>query len=172
MAILAQFVAGLVFGAGLVVSAMIDPAKIQNFLDLAGSWDPSLALVMAAAVAVTFLGFRAIFQLERPLLAERFHLPVADAIDARVIAGPAIFGIGWGLAGFCPGPAIASLGLAAPGTLVFVVAMLAGMALARWSAGLAGPAPPSQLEAPYDPEPCHRGIGRVPDDRGQGRHGR
>ncbi|MQT14636.1 YeeE/YedE family protein [Segnochrobactrum spirostomi] len=128
---LVQGIAGLVFGLGLVVSGMIDPAKVLNFLDFAGTWDPSLAFVMAGAVAIAFVGFRVAGGRARPILAERFHWPVSRAVDPRVIVGPAVFGIGWGLSGFCPGPAVAALGLLAPGTFVFVGAMLIGMAIAR-----------------------------------------
>lgn len=128
---LLQGVAGLVFGLGLVVSGMINPAKVLNFLDFAGTWDPSLAFVMGGAVIVAFAGFRIAGGRARPILAERFHWPTARAIDPRVIVGPALFGIGWGLSGFCPGPAVAALGLLAPGTFVFVGAMLVGMAIAR-----------------------------------------
>jgi uncharacterized membrane protein YedE/YeeE len=131
MRVLASLVAGLVFGVGLVVSGMSDPAKVLNFLDLAGHWDPSLAFVMAGAVAVTFLGYRVVLQRERPLLAPQFHLPAARGIDTPLVAGAALFGLGWGLGGFCPGPAVTAISLAAPGTLVFVPAMLLGMWGAR-----------------------------------------
>jgi uncharacterized membrane protein YedE/YeeE len=131
MRVLASGVAGLVFGLGLLISGMANPAKVQNFLDLAGTFDPSLVFVMLAAVVVTFLGYRLVLRRERPVLAERFSLPTAKEIDARVMAGPALFGIGWGLSGFCPGPAIASLALLAKGALVFVPTMLIGIWLAR-----------------------------------------
>ncbi len=134
MGVALQLLSGLLFGVGLVVSGMADPAKVQNFLDLAGIWDPSLAFVMAGAVAVTMAGYRLVLSRPRPWCAPSFDLPAARAIDRRLILGPAVFGIGWGLAGFCPGPALTSLGLGAPGTLMFVPAMLAGMALARWLA--------------------------------------
>lgn len=130
MAILVNLALGLLFGVGLVVSGMSDPAKVLNFLDLAGTFDPSLAFVMGGAVLVAFLGFRLVLARDTPVLAPRFELPTRRDIDARLILGPALFGIGWGLGGFCPGPAFTALGLAAPGTLVFVPAMLAGM----WSA--------------------------------------
>ncbi len=132
MGVALQFLSGLLFGAGLVLSGMADPAKVLNFLDLAGTWDPSLAFVMAAAVAVTMVGYRIVLQRSRPLFAPAFDLPPTRAVDLRVVLGPAVFGVGWGLAGFCPGPALTSLALAAPGTLIFVPAMLAGMAIARW----------------------------------------
>lgn len=138
MGIALQLLAGLLLGLGLVVSGMADPAKVLNFLDLAGSWDPSLAFVMAGAVAVTMAGYRLVLARPRPLYAPVFDLPTKTAIDLRIIIGPAVFGIGWGLAGFCPGPALTSLALAAPGTLIFVPAMLVGMAIARWLGTRAG----------------------------------
>jgi len=122
-----SLIAGLVFGLGLTVSGMINPAKVQNFLDIAGTWDPSLAFVMGAAVVVTFIGYRLVFGLGRPLFDRSFFLPALTAIDARLVLGSAIFGIGWGLGGFCPGPAISSLSVGGMGTYVFVAAMLAGM---------------------------------------------
>lgn len=131
MRVLASGVAGLIFGLGLLISGMANPAKVQNFLDLAGTFDPSLIFVMLAAVVVTFLGYRLVLRRERPVLAERFSLPTGKEIDVRVMVGPALFGIGWGLSGFCPGPAITSLALLAKGTLVFVPAMLIGIWLAR-----------------------------------------
>jgi uncharacterized membrane protein YedE/YeeE len=136
MAIVLQFVVGLVFGFGLLLSGMSDPAKVLNFLDLggiaSGSWDPSLAFVMAGAVAVTFVGFRFVLQRSRPLFAERFHLPTRRELDLRIVAGPAIFGVGWGLAGFCPGPALTALGFGSRASVIFVAAMLTGMWLARF----------------------------------------
>jgi uncharacterized membrane protein YedE/YeeE len=134
MGILAQFIAALIFGIGLVVSGMANPAKVLNFLDVAGSWDPSLAFVMAGALAVTAIGYRLVLARPKPVFAPDFQLPTRREIDARLLLGAAIFGIGWGLAGFCPGPALTSLGLGAPGTLAFVPAMLVGMAAARWFA--------------------------------------
>lgn len=131
MRVVVNAVAGLIFGLGLLISGMANPAKVQNFLDLAGTFDPSLIFVMLGAIAVTFAGYRIVLRRPRPILAERFFLPTLKEIDARVILGPAIFGIGWGLSGFCPGPAITSLPLLAKGTLVFVPAMLAGIGAAR-----------------------------------------
>ena len=131
MRILLSAIAGLVFGLGLIVSGMADPAKVQNFLDPFGTWDPSLAFVMLGAIAVTFAGYRLAFGRGRPLLADTLSLPTRTDIDAQLIAGAGLFGIGWGLSGFCPGPAIVSLPLLAAGTLVFVPAMLAGMLVAR-----------------------------------------
>lgn len=126
-----NFLAGLLFGTGLIISGMANPAKILNFLDIFGSWDPSLAFVMAGAVAVTFVGYRLVLGWPKPIAAPRFQLPTRTDIDTRLVVGPAIFGIGWGLSGYCPGPALTALGLAAPGTLAFVPAMLLGMWTAR-----------------------------------------
>lgn len=138
MSVILQLAIGLIFGLGLVVSGMFDPAKVLNFLDLAaipaGTWDPSLAFVMAGAIAVTFVGFRLIAKNGRPFFGEKFHLPTAKELDLRVIAGPAIFGIGWGLAGFCPGPAVTALGSGSSLAIVFVLSMLIGMIAARWLA--------------------------------------
>jgi uncharacterized membrane protein YedE/YeeE len=131
MRIVASFASGLVFGLGLLISGMANPAKVQNFLDLAGTFDPSLILVMLGAVAVTFVGYRFVLARPRPLFAERFALPTLKEIDARLVLGAGVFGIGWGLSGFCPGPAMTSLPLLAKGTLIFVPAMLAGIGLAR-----------------------------------------
>jgi uncharacterized protein len=136
MAVLLQFIVGLIFGLGLIVSGMLNPAKVLNFLDFAairtGTWDASLAFVMAGAIAVTFIGFKFVLRRPQPVFGEKFHLPTREDIDARVIAGPAIFGIGWGLAGFCPGPAITALGFGTKAAVIFVAAMLAGMWLARF----------------------------------------
>jgi uncharacterized membrane protein YedE/YeeE len=104
---------------------------VLNFLDVAGTWDPSLAITMAAAVAVTALGYKLVFARGQPMLGNAFHIPAASTIDARLMAGAGLFGIGWGLVGYCPGPAIAGLSLGLSSTLVFVAAMLAGMAIAR-----------------------------------------
>jgi uncharacterized protein len=122
MRIAVNALAGLIFGLGLLISGMANPAKVQNFLDLAGTFDPSLIFVMGGAVVVTFLGYRLAFTRPRPVLAEQFSLPAAKEVEARVVLGSALFGVGWGLSGFCPGPAITSLPLLAKGTLVFVPA--------------------------------------------------
>lgn len=129
--IVASLAAGLLFGLGLVISGMSDPAKVLNFLDIAGAWDPSLAFVMAGAVSVAFVGYRIVFGRGRPLFDATFHVPAALAVDPSLIAGSAVFGLGWGLSGFCPGPAFTALPFFAAGTLVFVPAMFAGMWAAR-----------------------------------------
>lgn len=138
-----HFAIGLIFGLGLVVSGMLDPAKVQNFLDLFGTWDPSLAFVMGGAVAVAFAGYRLAWRNARPVLDDKFHLPETTPIDRRLLLGAAVFGIGWGLGGYCPGPAFTGLSLLAPGTIVFVPAMLVGMWLARMAASASEPAPVS-----------------------------
>jgi uncharacterized membrane protein YedE/YeeE len=135
MRILINLIAGILFGLGLLVSGMANPAKVLNFLDLAGTWDPSLAFVMAGAIAVALPGYRLVFRRSAPLLSDRFRLPTRTSIDYWLVLGAAVFGIGWGLSGFCPGPAVVSLPLLAKGTLAFVPAMLVGAVLAR---GLVG----------------------------------
>ncbi|RTL50643.1 MAG: YeeE/YedE family protein [Bradyrhizobiaceae bacterium] len=138
MAIFAQFLIGLIFGLGLIISGMSDPAKVLNFLDLAaipkGTWDASLVFVMAGAVAVTFVGFRFVFKSSRPIFADCFHLPATTGLDARIVIGPVLFGIGWGMAGFCPGPAFTALIGKSPAAFIFVSAMFTGMVAARWLA--------------------------------------
>jgi uncharacterized membrane protein YedE/YeeE len=138
MVVLLQFAIGLIFGLGLLLSGMSDPAKVLNFLDLAGisagTWDPSLAFVMAGAVGVGFVGYRYVLRRPQPLFAERFHLPTRRDLDLRIVTGPAIFGVGWGLAGFCPGPALTAIGFGSRAAFIFVVAMFVGMGLARWLA--------------------------------------
>jgi uncharacterized membrane protein YedE/YeeE len=129
MPAVAAFLSGLVFGLGLIVSGMANPAKVLGFLDVAGAWDPSLALVMAGAVAVGLAAFALARRRARPLLAAAMQLPTACAIDRRLVAGSLLFGVGWGMAGLCPGPAIVALGMGLPKALVFVAAMLAGMGL-------------------------------------------
>ena len=131
MRLATSLASGLLFGLGLVVSGMSDPAKVLNFLDVAGAWDPSLAFVMGGAVAVTFVGFRWVFRRVRPVHIDRFHLPTGRDVDRPLVLGSAVFGLGWGLSGFCPGPAVTALPLLAGGTIVFVPAMLVGMWLAR-----------------------------------------
>jgi len=132
MNIVLAFVVGAVFGVGLIVSGMSDPAKVLGFLDLAGAWDPSLLLVMAAAVGVSALAYRLARRQKRSWLGAPISVPTGRQIDSRLLAGSAIFGVGWGLAGICPGPALVLLGSGASQALVFVSAMLVGMALFAW----------------------------------------
>ena len=129
--ILVAGAAGLLFGAGLALSGMVNPEIVLGFLDVAGAWNPALLFVMAGAVPVTFVGYRLAFGRGRPWLAAGFDLPGARAIDWPLLLGAALFGAGWGLAGYCPGPALASLPSLHPGTLVFFAAMVCGLWLVR-----------------------------------------
>lgn len=124
--------AGLIFGLGLSVSQMIDPNKVLDFLDIAGSWDPSLALVMAGALAVGVTGFSWARKHDKPVLGSRFHVTPKTALDKPLVMGAAIFGIGWGMTGYCPGPAFASLALGNQEAYVMVASIYAGF----WAAGL------------------------------------
>jgi uncharacterized membrane protein YedE/YeeE len=124
------FLAGLLFGTGLAVSDMVNPARVVGFLDIAGEWDATLILVMGAALAVTLPGFTILIQNPKPYFTDRFHLPTKQDLDMPLITGAVIFGIGWGLAGFCPGPALASLVTLDGEVVLFVCAMLAGQVLA------------------------------------------
>lgn len=121
--------AGVLFGVGLALSGMSQPAKVLGFLDVAGAWDPSLMFVMGGALAVHALLTRIVLRRERPLFDDEFHLPATKAIDGRLVAGAALFGLGWGLGGFCPGPALTSAASGALPAIVFVGAMTAGMLL-------------------------------------------
>lgn len=129
MQIFIALLVGLLFGIGLIVSGMTDPAKVTGFLDLAGSWDPSLAFVMGGAILVGVFAFGAARKRERSLLGAPMRLPTATSIDRRLVLGSLAFGAGWGLAGYCPGPALASLATGGIKPLIFTLAMLAGMAL-------------------------------------------
>lgn len=129
---LASFLSGLVFGIGLLVSGMANPAKVLGFLDLFGRWDPSLALVMAGAIAVGAVAFFVAARRSRSLLGAPMQLPTARRIDRRLVMGSLVFGAGWGLAGFCPGPGLVALGMGEAKALGFVAAMLVGMMLFEW----------------------------------------
>lgn len=130
---LVNLFAGALFGLGLAISGMMDPQKVIGFLDVAGEWDPTLALVMGGALLVTIPAFRLIFKRPRPVLAEDFELPKGNSLDSRLLGGSALFGVGWGLSGFCPGPAVTALVPALTAGLTpvfaFVAAMIAGMAI-------------------------------------------
>ena len=127
-----EFLIGLLFGLGLLLSGMIDPAKVLGFLDLFGLWDPSLALVMAGAIGVGFFAFTLVKHRTTNLLGGTLYLPKAQQIDRRLLIGGLVFGIGWGLAGFCPGPALVSTAAGEIKALVFVAAMVAGMFVYSW----------------------------------------
>lgn len=129
--VFAALLAGILFGIGLTVSQMINPEKVLSFLDFFGAWDPSLALVMLGAVGVSAVVFRLALKQPRPVLASAFQVPSRSDVDNRLIAGGVIFGLGWGLVGWCPGPAIASLALVQVESFIFVAAMIAGMLLYR-----------------------------------------
>lgn len=133
MRILIAFSAGLVFGCGILISGMGNPAKVLNFFDVAGTWDPSLAFVMGGALLVTAIGYRLAFRMERPVLGETFALPAKQDLDGKLIGGSAVFGIGWGMTGFCPGGLVPVLGLGMSGALLTAAAILAGMLAAQFT---------------------------------------
>ena len=128
---LATLLSGLLFGTGLTISGMVNPMKILNFLDISGPWDPTLIFVMGAGLVVTLLGYQIIFKRSAPLFATSFRLPTSQDIDVKLLGGAALFGLGWGLTGFCPGPAIASLVFGRTESITFVIAMAAGMIIAK-----------------------------------------
>lgn len=129
MAVFFSLMAGALFGVGLIVSGMADPAKVLGFMDLAGPWDPSLAFVMAGAIAVGLVGFAVARRRTVSLLGLQMKLPTARQLDRRLVVGSVLFGAGWGIAGLCPGPALVALGMQEPKGVVFVIAMLGGMVL-------------------------------------------
>lgn len=129
MAVFTSLLAGLVFGLGLILSGMADPAKVLGFLDLAGPWDPSLALVMVGAIAAGLVAFTVVKTKTKSFLGLDLKLPTARHIDRRLLGGSLLFGVGWGIAGLCPGPALAALGMGELKALVFVAAMLLGMGI-------------------------------------------
>ena len=131
MRIFLSYMCGLVFGIGISISGMANPAKVLNFFDLAGTWDPSLAFVMGGALAVTFVGYRVVLKRPAPLLDIAFLLPTRRDLDAPLIGGSAVFGIGWGIAGFCPGGALPALGTGRSEVLIFVGSLVAGILAAR-----------------------------------------
>lgn len=129
MPLITAFIAGLLFGSGLILSGMSNPAKVLAFLDVAGRWDPSLLFVMVGAILVAALAFRIGGARARTVLGGHIHMPGAAHVDARLVLGSVVFGVGWGLVGYCPGPALTSLGVGGWPTLLFVAAMIAGMAV-------------------------------------------
>ena len=128
---LITLITGLIFGIGLIMSGMTNPAKVQNFLDFFGNWDPSLALVMGGVIFITMPGFWLVQKRQSPFFEKLFYFPTKVDLDFRLLVGAAIFGIGWGLGGFCPGPAITSILTGSKGTFLFVITMLLGMVLAK-----------------------------------------
>lgn len=129
MRVFVALLSGAIFGVGLAISGMINPAKIIGFLDFAGDWDPTLAFVMGGALLVSIPAFRWILSRPSPVLDDSFDLPKKSSLDGRLLGGAALFGVGWGLSGFCPGPAVAALASGLPSVFVFMAAMLGGMAL-------------------------------------------
>jgi uncharacterized membrane protein YedE/YeeE len=130
MPIIFAILSGIIFGAGLTLSDMVNPARVLNFLDVTGRWDPTLIFVMAGGLAVTTLGYKLIFRRGSPLFGDKFNLPTQRQTDLPLVGGSALFGVGWGLAGICPGPAFADLATLEPKVLLFVAAMLVGMIVA------------------------------------------
>ncbi|HAZ99001.1 MAG TPA: hypothetical protein DCX04_07055 [Halomonas sp.] len=126
----AGYLAGMLFGLGLAISGMTDPARVLGFLDIAGAWDPTLMFVLGAAVGTTFVGYRLVFARGTPLFSTQFQLPTKQELDAKLLGGAALFGVGWGLSGYCPGPAIASMG----GLTLPLLALLAAMVVGWWIA--------------------------------------
>ncbi|MFM7333854.1 MAG: DUF6691 family protein [Tabrizicola sp.] len=131
MRLFSAFAIGLIFGLGIALSGMINPAKVLNFFDLAGTWDPSLAFVMGGALAVAIPGYRIVLRRPGPALDTRFQLPDSRVIDRRLVLGSATFGVGWGIAGFCPGGALPALGTGSLDVFVFIAALIVGLLIAR-----------------------------------------
>lgn len=129
------FAAGLIFGTGILLSGMGNPAKVLNFFDVAGTWDPSLMFVMGGALTVTFIGYRLVFRMKHPLLAPGFSLPGKTDLDAKLLGGAAIFGIGWGIAGFCPGGLLPVIGYGRTEPLIMLGGILAGMIVVKIATG-------------------------------------
>lgn len=127
---LGTYLIGLIFGVGISMSGMANPAKVLNFFDVAGSWDPSLALAMGGAVTVAFLGYRLVLSRPRTAFEPTFDIPTNRRIDARLISGSALFGVGWGIAGFCPGGALPAIGTLDPRVVLFVIALIGGLLMA------------------------------------------
>lgn len=131
MRLIISYVIGVIFGIGISISGMANPAKVINFFDLAGIWDPSLAFVMGGALIVTFVGYRYILKTPGPIMGTTFHVPTRRDFDVKLLGGSALFGVGWGIAGFCPGGALPALGTGVTEVFVFVAAMVAGIVVAK-----------------------------------------
>jgi uncharacterized membrane protein YedE/YeeE len=132
MKLIVLYLIGVVFGVGIAISGMANPAKVLNFFDIAGTWDPSLIFVMGGALVTTFIGYKLVFGREAPVFEPNFNLPTSRSIDAKLVGGSAVFGIGWGIAGFCPGGALPALGTGRWEVFAFTAAMIAGIFLARF----------------------------------------
>jgi len=144
MRIITAYIIGIIFGVGISLSGMANPAKVLNFFDVAGTWDPSLIFVMGGAVVVTFLGYRFVLKRPMPLFDRKFLLPGSNVIDAKLIGGSAVFGIGWGIAGFCPGGALPALGTGRVEVILFTAALVAGIFAARALMHFRRPTAPTQ----------------------------
>jgi hypothetical protein len=144
MRLIVLYLIGLVFGIGISISGMANPAKVLNFFDVAGTWDPSLIFVMGGALVTTFIGYRFVLKRPAPLMEGTFHLPTKTDLDARLIGGSAVFGIGWGISGFCPGGALPALGTGNLNVIAFIVSLVAGMAGARYAQDLMARAQPAR----------------------------
>ena len=131
MRLILSYIGGLIFGLGISLSGMANPAKVLNFFDIAGTWDPSLIFVMGGALIVTFIGYRVVLRREAPVCDTLFHVPSSRTIDAKLIGGSLVFGVGWGIAGFCPGGALPAIGTGRAEVLVFCAALVAGILLAK-----------------------------------------
>lgn len=140
MRLVSAYLIGLIFGVGIMISGMANPAKVVNFFDVAGAWDPSLAFVMGGGLLVAFIGYRFVLRRAAPMLDTRFHLPTRKDLDLRLIGGSAIFGVGWGISGFCPGGALPALGSGRWEVAVYVVAVAAGIYLAKFLQSFGGAA--------------------------------
>lgn len=138
MRLFSTYLIGLIFGVGISISGMANPAKVLNFFDVAGAWDPSLAFVMGGAVVVAFIGYRFVLRRPAPMIDAKFHLPDNPRLDARLLGGSALFGVGWGIAGFCPGGALPALGTGRFEVIAFVVALIAGIFAAKALMALTG----------------------------------
>lgn len=145
MRILVSYLIGIVFGVGISISGMANPAKVLNFFDIAGTWDPSLAFVMGGALIVAMIGYRFVLKRPAPALSSTFHLPTRRDLDVPLIGGSAVFGIGWGIAGFCPGGALPALGTGATDVFIFTGALLAGIAIAKIAHSLLAARAPAQV---------------------------
>ncbi len=139
MKLFATYLVGVVFGLGISLSGMANPAKVLNFFDIAGTWDPSLIFVMGGALITTFVGYKLVFGRSAPVFEPDFNVPSSRRIDTRLIGGSALFGLGWGIAGFCPGGALPALGTGRPEVFVFVAALVAGIALAKFLQSVVAP---------------------------------
>ena len=147
MRLVTTFLIGLMFGVGIVISGMGNPAKVLNFFDIAGTWDPSLILVMGGALTVTFVGYFFVLSRPLPVFAEKFALPTSRVIDLKLLGGSALFGIGWGMTGFCPGGALPVLGTGVIDVFLFCAAMVVGLMIGK--AGVAATTQPGATQTPF-----------------------